>query len=487
MQFRGRLLLSVLGGGIGCLGYAATPAAARVELEVTPGLRPAFQPDVTDYVSRCRHRNPIHVTVRTSAGERVSVAGRPERSGTFAAQARRRIGAQMSVRARVPGGRTTVYHVRCLPPDFPDWTAARHGTPQAQWYVAAPVGQYVAIFDTRGAPVWWRRGASDRLKPWDAKLLGDGTLVWGHDVGHFGTRPHGSIEERTLDGRLVRRVRTKGSPTDMHDLQQLPNGHFLGITYRPRDHVDLSAYGGPSNARVFDGEIQELTPAGRVVWRWNSASHISPSETGREWWYNEAHGRPPPPERGYDLLHMNSVEPDGDGLVVSARHLNAVFHIDRATGDVDWKLGGSFVRGRSLTVLGMPPAKPVFTGQHDARLWKDGTLTVYDNRAHIAPPLADRFRIDPVSMTATRIEAVGEPDVRRSDWGGSARKLPGGNWVVCWGATPWITEQTPAGAVVFSLHMSSYSFSYRTQGVPPGVVSGGRLRRAMDRMARRSQ
>jgi Arylsulfotransferase (ASST) len=484
-----RLHTPLLGVGAG-LALAATPAFGHVEVSAKPGLRPGFQSAVTDYVSRCVAGMPLRMAVDASGGDRVSVAGRPERGGNFVTKVHRRTGESLSVRVTSRDGTVKDYRVRCLPQDFPDWEFARHGAPQAQWYITTPVkppaGGYVAIFDTHGVPVWWRGEPSGKFMPWDAKLLDDGLMVSGRNFGnHFGVRKEGAFEERTLDGRLVRLVRTRGSPTDVHDLQRLPNGNLLGITYRRRDDVDLSAYRGSSHARVFDGEIQELAPSGNVVWRWNSKGHVSPSETGREWWYDGHGENHPPAERGYDLLHLNSVEPDGDGLVVSARALDAVFRIDRRTGDIDWKLGGSFVPGESLTVLGMPPGAPVFQGQHDARVLNDGTLTVFDNRTYSgSAPVADRFRIDPVRRTATRIEHVTELDVPRSQWGGSARKLPGGNWVVSWGGTRLITEQTPAGAVVLLLRFAAEHVTYRAQALPPGRVSAAELRRGMDHMAK---
>jgi arylsulfotransferase ASST len=468
----------------------AAPASGSVELSATPGLRPAFRPAATDYASRCKSHAPLRVSVSATGGDIVSVAGRPEQGGSFATSVRRRAGERVSVRVRSSAGAIRYYHVRCLPRGFPNWKIELHGIPQAQWYVTAAErprhGGYVAIFDRSGAPIWWRRSPSKAILPWDAKLFDDGLLAYGYNLGDpFGMRKEGRYEVLALDGAPIRVVRTSGSPTDVHDLQRMPNRHLLAITYRRRDHVDLSPYGASADAPVFDGEIQELTPSGRVVWRWNSRDHISPSETEPEWWYDEREHDGKPPPKGHDLLHMNSVEPDGDGLIVSSRHLDAVFRIDRATGDVDWKLGGSFVLGKSLTVLGMPLSEQVFEGQHDARLASDGTLTVYDNRTQTAdPPAADRFRIDPVARTATRIEHIQEPDVSHSQWGGSARRLPGGNWVVGWGGTNLVTEQTPAGTVVLALRFGQEHVTYRVQPLLPGRVTAAELRHGMDRMER---
>jgi hypothetical protein len=196
-----------------------------------------------------------------------------------------------------------------------------------------------------------------------------------------------------------------------------------------------------------------------------------------------------PPADAYDLVHINSVEPDpplrgagGDGLIVSARHLDSVFRIDRATKKIDWKLGGKRVRGKSLDVIG-GDSRTIFGGQHDARLWKDGTLTVHDNGSwRDRPPAADRFAIDTTKRTATLLERVRNPDVTSETAIGSARKLPGGNWVVSWGPSPEVTEQRESGAIVRRFRFPG-RFSYRAFPILPGELSAAALRRGMDRMA----
>ena len=36
----------------------------------------------------------------------------------------------------------------------------------------------------------------------------------------------------------------------------------------------------------------------------------------------------------YDILHWNSIEPAGDSVIASFRHLDAVYEIDKATGGI---------------------------------------------------------------------------------------------------------------------------------------------------------
>jgi hypothetical protein len=342
----------------------------------------------------------------------------------------------------------------------------------------------MSIFDAHGAPIWWMHASS--YGPWDGKLLENGNLVWTRSLNtHFGVLPQEAWEERRLDGGLVRELSTVGSPTDIHDLQRLPNGNYLLDTYRLRSNVDMSAVGGPRKARVYDGEIQELTPSGRRVWSWNSKDHIELSEAKR--WYPDifkAAGRMSPAERSYDVVHLNSVEPDGDGYIVSARFLDAVFRIDKRSGAVTWKLGGTHT-SESLAVKNDSHPLLPFDGQHDARLYRDRTLTVYDNGTRSGrAPRALRYRIDTRKRTATMLEEIRSSDVPRSGWGGSARKLPSGNWVVYWGGTTRMTEQTPSGDQALAILFDGDRYSYRAFPIQRGQLSAQALRQGMNRILR---
>jgi hypothetical protein len=467
---------------------AAAPAAAKVRVTSAPPLYPPFERGVSDYVVRCAPGEPMVLKVKATAGDRVSVAGDPPRGGEFERRARRAEGAAVALTARFAGARRRTYHVRCLPGDFPDWTASRRGKPQAGWYVVTPIGPrvsgYAAIFDSHGVPVWWKHSAD--YGPWDAKLLPGRHVAWTRYLGdRFGVRPEHLYEEHRLDGSLVRTIHAVGNPTDTHDLQRMPNGHYLVLAYRKRRGVDLSKFGGPRDGAVWDGEIQELTADGKQVWRWSSKDHIELEEAGR-WWEDQlrSQSKEPPAERAYDLVHLNSVEPDGDGFVVSARHLDAVFRIDGRSGRVEWKLGGTR-RAESLDVKDDPRSAAPLGGQHDARLRGDGTLTVYDNGTNLGrPPRAVRYRVDAKKRTATLVEAVHTDDVPESGFAGGTRKLRGGNWVTCWGGSALVTEQRPSGRTVLSLYFRDSHYSYRAIGVPRDGLSAPALRRAMKRMAR---
>ena len=110
-----------------------------------------------------------------------------------------------------PAGGGATYHIRCLPTDFPTWSAKRDGAPQSAFYVTTPTtsltggsSPYVAVFDTNGVPVWW---ASSAPQPIDAKILPGGNVAWAHfpPQGPYG------FEEHKLDGTPIRLIDAIGS------------------------------------------------------------------------------------------------------------------------------------------------------------------------------------------------------------------------------------------------------------------------------------
>ena len=365
--------------------------------------------------------------------------------------------------AQEPGFTLTIdgadHHVRCLPEDFGEWTVTRNGRAAAELYLLAPSlrspASYLVAADENLTPVWWRKLDTRAA---DLKDLADGSLAWWQPFAYSVARP---------DGSPVRTWTTTGTPTDSHDFVPLPNGNALLLAYPPREHVDVTAYGHGADERVIEGEVQEVTPAGEVVWSWNSLGPIGLDETGR--WWPDAPATLPSGLGALDRFHVNSVEPAPGGIIVSARHTDAIYKIDRATGDVVWKLGGT-PTPQSLS------GDAFFGGQHDARLLPDGTLTLFDNGTGLGrPPRALRYAIDEAAMTATLLEDVRDPAVTHSECCGSARRLPGGNWLVSWGGFDGnVSELKPDGTPVWRLRTGP-GFTYRT--VPAQHLTVADLRR----------
>ena len=474
----------------GLLAVAATPVApayAARSVTAAPGLRPAFRTAFLDYTVRCTPGAPVRLTIHPPAGTRVSVGGGPSHRHEFTASVDLAPGRAAALRF-VAAGDSRTYRVRCLPDDFPPWRVRRHGTPEAAWYLVTPNiqpgGGYAIVFDRHGVPVWWVR---HRPAPFNMDLWPNGHFTW---TNYVALSPNADrYGEWTLGGRLVRTHHAVGPSTNHHDLQFLPNGNALLIAYPTRDGVDLSRFGGPEDATVLDSEIQEVDPQGRLVWSWNTNDHIALDE-GERWLRRQidkpvvhtSDGRPV-----YDLVHLNSVERDGRRVVFSARYLEAVYAIDRATHAVAWKLGGTRT-SRSLTIEGDPYANRDFGGQHDARILDRGrSVTFFDNGTlRDRPARAVEFALHLKRRAARLRQDVRLPAAGPSHCCGGARLLPGGNWVVSWGDTPWITELTPGGRRVLSIRFLGRYASYRAIPVLPGRLSRADLSRGMDAITRRA-
>jgi len=369
-----------------------------------------------------------------------------------------------------------------LPADFPSWRfESLRPAPPGLFVVTfsdpADDRPWVIVFDDEGVPRWWYNPDTRAL--W-GQILADGDLVWARSFGDgYGLDPRMAHEVRSESGKLRRLVRTEGSIVDGHEYRELPNGNVLLDTYVP-ETADLRRFGGPRRAAIASAEVQEVDPSGKVLWHWNSRGHIALRETGR-WWRNVLSN----PRRRlhreiFDPVHINSIEPRGDGeVVISTRHTDAVYGIDRASGEINWKLGG-LPTGKSLQVTGDPATK-LLGGQHDARIDRRGRLTIFDNgKDRPRRPRVVFYRLDLEQGKALYRGQLNDPEVKRSHCCGSARELNGGGWLVSWGDNPLVTGFDREGRIAFRLHLPASTF--RAVPAPPGATSVAQLQRGMAAM-----
>lgn len=457
---------------------AAAPPSRSEAGFATTGLFPSYRPAVHDYVVRCQDA-PVTVTAHASAPWRVAIASQAFSGGKVSRTVPLSTGRAFTVTFRKVGSSELRYHVRCLPGNFPTYAFTRDGPVSPAFFTADDAfskaqNRYAMIFDSHGVPVWWYPAPAE-----GPRVLPNGQVLWFNAA----LRPGSRWEVHRLDGSLVRVLPAVGSmPVDGHDLQLLPNGDYLLGARVRQSHVDASAYGGSSDADVLNARLQEVSPTGQLAWEWQSQDHVSLSETGRWWPYTVRHSSAT--GYAYDLVHWNSIEPNGRSVIASFRTLDAVYKIFKATGNIAWKLGGTRTP-RSLTVQGDPDA-PALAGQHDARLLPDGTLTVFDNRTSLSGAIPDprpravRYRIDPGARSATLVESISDPTVTRSYCCGSARRLRDGNWLIDWAqGSGAIGGYQPDGTRTFLLRFDS-TFSYRALPVPDGAVSIADLRQGMN-------
>jgi Arylsulfotransferase (ASST) len=471
-------LVAVVVAGLAIAGKAGPGTSSSIAID---GVFPRFDPAETRYVSRCG-RNAQPIRVEAGGGAKVAVGSKPARTGAVRIDPGARPGEDFPITVLADGRRHT-YRVRCLPADFPAWRferlrAGASGLFVVSFKASRDARPWVIVFDDEGVPRWWYSPETRAL--W-GQVLHDGTIAWARSFGDgYGLDPRMAYEIRSPAGELLRLVRTRDSVIDGHELRELDGGSFLIDSYVP-GKADLRRFGGPAKAAVVSAEIEELDRRGHVRWRWRSRRHIGLDETGR-WWRNVLSNAKPGLRAlpTYDPVHINSIEPRGeDEVVISTRHTDAVYGIQRSTGEILWKLGGTETVD-SLRVAG-DPARKLLGGQHDARIADDGSLSIYDNgKDRPRRPRVVFYRLDPAAGEATYLGQLNDPAVKASHCCGSARQLDDGGWLVSWGDNPLVTAFDDQGQIAFRLGLAASTF--RAVPVPSGATTTAELDSGLESM-----
>lgn len=245
------------------------------------------------------------------------------------------------------------------------------------------------ILDSAGYVVWYLKNNGTNNN--DLKYHPD------HSKFSFYRSSAGTTTYFILDNNLLAIdsiTNVNGTTSDAHEFQILSNGNYL-IGAIKDSIMDLSAYTfngtqGGVNTTVEAYVIQEFDPSHNLVFEWNSLHHIHPSETYDFYGYNV---------NGFDYCHGNSIAEDTDGnLLISFRHLDAVYKIDHSTGNIIWQLGGESSDFTFTNDIG-------HGGQHDARRLPNGNISLFDNTNNHPPPHRSRgveYTLDTINWTATR-------------------------------------------------------------------------------------
>jgi Arylsulfotransferase (ASST) len=332
-----------------------------------------------------------------------------------------------------------------------------------------PTQQGPMIVDGDGALVWFQPLPGNQ-QAFDFRVQsyrGEPVLTWWQ--GRMQTY-RGSGVGRIVDTSYqpVATVRAaNGYDLDAHDIQLTPAGTALVISYVPVAW-DLSELGGRRDAVVEDNVVQEIDiETGELRFEWHALGTIGLGESYRP--------APEKREQMHDPFHLNSVALDSDGnLLVSARHTNAIYKIDRRTGEVLWRLGGK------QSSFAMEPGAE-FALQHDAQRRADGAITLFDNVAEDQPARGKRsrglaLRLDDQAKTASVVGEWEHSDALLSPTQGSLQNLDGGGAFVGWGGRqPYFSEFDADGRTLFDARFVRKDVeSYRAYRAPWRATATGR-------------
>jgi hypothetical protein len=338
------------------------------------------------------------------------------------------------------------------------------------------------ILDGHGTPVWYRRAAQGTAL--NVTALGRNIVGFmaQNALQGFITDPNATFDIYSLATGTTKHVRTVGMPTDLHDFQTLPNGDHLLLSYPLKRGVDLTGLAGDPppgpNSTIADCVIQDVNPAGQLVWQWRASDHANIVAENQSPGKTQVGG-----ETVYDVFHCNSIDatPSGD-VLVSIRHFSAVIMIRRSNGKILWKLGGNPVAGDGAQIIQVQN-DPSFHFQHDARMLENGHVSLFDNEGIGFPPARGvEYALNFTTGTAARAFQYASPSGQVSFATGSFRRYSDGESVICWGVDSArdgavLTEIDSAGHDVLDISFGAPSVSYRAVKVPPPRFDVDVLRR----------
>ncbi|HUM48103.1 MAG TPA: aryl-sulfate sulfotransferase, partial [Chitinophagales bacterium] len=217
-----------------------------------------------------------------------------------------------------------------------------------------------------------------------------------------------------------------GYKTDSHDCMIYPDGHALLIG-TDEQTVDMTPYGGQPNATVEGLIIQELDSMKNLVFEWRSWDHFQ---------FTDANSYVPLTTSVVDYCHGNSVQRDDDGnILISSRNMNECTKINRATGNIMWRLGGE--NNQFTFVNDNIPEH--FHSQHYLRRLPNGNIILFNNGNFLPVQVSSvkEYSLDETNKIATLVWYYEHPDVNGVHVYGSARgnaqRLPNGNTLINWG------------------------------------------------------
>ncbi len=353
-----------------------------------------------------------------------------------------------------------------LPSDFPEVTIDSVDNPapgkifMANFLIGPPdsLGRFLMILNNDGSVVKYKRLD---FPSFDFKVQPNGYLSYADVIEMNGGA--GTARWIVMDTTFAP-VDTfqcgNGYEADIHEFRLLTNGHGLLFAYDP-EPIDMSLVvdGGDPNATVIGTILQEVDADNNVIFQWRSWDYIPITES-----YANLTAAT------IDYMHANAADVDLDGnYLLCARTLSQIIKIDRATGDVIWKLGG---KSNDFQFINETEANAptYFSFQHNVTVLPNGNITLFDNGTQHSPSYSRgvEYHLDEESKTAEMVwEYRHSPDINTFAMG-TVQRLPNGNTLIGWGSNgaPALTEVHPDNSVAFELSLPAGETSYRSFRFP---------------------
>ena len=246
-----------------------------------------------------------------------------------------------------------------------------------------------------------------------------------------------------------------GYTADNHDFLALPNGNYILFCYDVQPYpMDNVVPGGSPNATVEGLVIQELDSNHNVIFQWESWDHFNVTDNTYLDLTSDI----------IAFIHTNAIDIDYDeNLLISSRNIDEITKIDRASGEIIWRWGGS---QNEFEFINDYP----FTHQHCIKSLGNNRYLLFDNgnfssqytgKSNVSR--AVEYELDLEEMTATKVWEFVHPDLLFSPSISSVQRLDNGNTLINFGNLSLINR----GAVITEVNQKN-EIVFELEIEPPG-------------------
>jgi len=439
----------------------------------TGEIYPAFSPEIKEYyITSLNTLNEITITIDNFDSQK-NIYINNKKATSNSTNIKLNIGEDIVIKSYNEKNEPITYTVHYLPIDMPKINVITKNNPSDgyilinQFHLSTSnpdATTYIAILNNDGFPVYYKKTNNQiiNFKYFESNTNQKRYSYNDNTLGKIIVMDENFNEIKQLE--LLPNNGHGSIRTDNHDFIYFNDNHYIVPAYVNRPNVNMTAYGGANSVELVDFVFQEIQN-GQVIFEWNSADFPEFLQHTDPIYYNQFATRPK-----VDYFHFNSIaiDPNDSNFIVSARHINQVFKINRTNGQIMWRFGGS----NSDFIL---TGNNVISHPHHATILANGNLLLFDNGVTKTPQESRivEFAIDQNNFTATIANQYTETG-RYFDIMGSAQKLQNGNYFIGWGGNITsqvnanksdITEVNTSGAIVldmsFSNNPNSFTYSYR--------------------------
>lgn len=439
----------------------------------TGEIYPAFNPEIKDYyITSLNTLNPIEITIDDfESGKIMYINNQKVISNTTSIQLNP--GDDIVIKSYNENSEAKVYTVHYMPSDMPAINVITKNNPSDGYILINQFHlsnsnpnstNYIAILNNDGFPVYYKKSPNQII---NFKYFETNTNQKRYS---YNDHTEGKIMVMNENFEIIKELNLlpnnghSGYRTDNHDFIYLNDNHYILPAYVNRPGVDMTAYGGASSVELIDFVFQEIVN-NQVIFEWNSKDFPEFLQHTDPIYYQQFATNP-----RVDYFHFNSIniDPIDNNFIVSARHTNQIIKINRTTGQIMWRFGGS---NSDFNLTG----NNVISHPHHATILSNGNLLLFDNGVTKTPKQSRlvEFDIDETNFTASIAKEYTETG-RYFDIMGSAQKMDNGNYFIGWGGNITsqvnanksdITEVNENGNIVLDLSFSnnpnSFTYSYR--------------------------